>query len=69
MVMHAFRTHPFHGRVITQEVAAGWVVVSQSRLSRIELRPCHPVRGRPRTGALAGWMHPRGEGGEDGHGS
>lgn len=35
-VMHAFRTHPHHGRVITQEIAAGWVAVSQSRLSRIE---------------------------------
>lgn len=35
-VMHAFRTHPYHGRVITQETAAGWVGMSQSRLSRIE---------------------------------
>ena len=33
-VMHAFRTHPYHGRVITQETAAGWVGMSQSRLSR-----------------------------------
>lgn len=35
-VMHAFRTHPHHDRTITQETAAAWVGVSQSRLSRIE---------------------------------
>ncbi|MGH3627265.1 MAG: helix-turn-helix domain-containing protein, partial [Sciscionella sp.] len=35
-VMRTFRQHPFHGRDIAQEVAAGWVGVSQSRLSRIE---------------------------------
>ena len=35
-VMRAFRQHPFHGEDIPQNVAAGWVGVSQSRLSRIE---------------------------------
>jgi transcriptional regulator with XRE-family HTH domain len=35
-VMRAFRQHPFHGQDISQETAAGWVGVSQSRLSRIE---------------------------------
>ncbi|MBB5807364.1 transcriptional regulator with XRE-family HTH domain [Saccharothrix ecbatanensis] len=35
-VMRAFRTHPFHGRDISQEVAAGWVGITQTRLSRIE---------------------------------
>jgi Helix-turn-helix domain len=36
MVMRAFRTHPLHGSDIPQEVAAGWVGLSQSGLSRIE---------------------------------
>src|SRR3954467_7474713 len=35
-VMRAFRTHPFHGRDISQDVAAGWVGVTQPRLSKIE---------------------------------
>jgi transcriptional regulator with XRE-family HTH domain len=35
-VMWAFRTHPHHGRNISQEVAAGWVGLTQPRLSRIE---------------------------------
>lgn len=35
-VMRAFRQHHFHGRDIPQEVAAAWVGVSQSRLSRLE---------------------------------
>jgi transcriptional regulator with XRE-family HTH domain len=35
-VMRAFRTHPHHGRDITQEVAASWVGITQTRLSRIE---------------------------------
>lgn len=35
-VMRAFRMHPFHGRAISQEVAAGWVGLTQTRLSRIE---------------------------------
>lgn len=35
-VMRAFRTHPDHGAPIPQEIAAGWVGLSQSRLSRVE---------------------------------
>lgn len=35
-VMHAYRTHPHHERVISQEIAAGWVGITQTRLSRIE---------------------------------
>lgn len=35
-VMRAFRTHPFHGKDISQEIAAGWVDVTQPRLSKIE---------------------------------
>jgi transcriptional regulator with XRE-family HTH domain len=36
LVMRAFRQHPYHGTDIAQEVAASWVGISQSRLSRIE---------------------------------
>lgn len=35
-VIRAFRTHPFHGRVIPQEVVAGWGGIAQPRLSQIE---------------------------------
>jgi tetratricopeptide (TPR) repeat protein len=35
-LMRAYRTHPYHGRDIPQEVAAGWVSITQPRLSRIE---------------------------------
>jgi hypothetical protein len=36
VVMRAFRIHPAHGRDIPQEVAAGWVGLTQSGLSRVE---------------------------------
>ncbi|MBP2336409.1 transcriptional regulator with XRE-family HTH domain [Saccharothrix coeruleofusca] len=35
-VIRAFRTHPHHGRCISQRIAAAWVGVTQTRLSRIE---------------------------------
>jgi transcriptional regulator with XRE-family HTH domain len=35
-VVRAYRTHPYHGRDIPQEVAAGWAGITQTRLSRIE---------------------------------
>jgi hypothetical protein len=35
-VVRAFRTHAHHGRTISQELAARWLGVSQTRLSRIE---------------------------------
>ena len=35
-VIRAYRTHAHHGRVISQEVAARWLGISQTRLSRIE---------------------------------
>jgi transcriptional regulator with XRE-family HTH domain len=35
-LMRAYRTHPYHGRDIPQEIAAGWVGITQPRLSRIE---------------------------------
>jgi hypothetical protein len=41
-VVRAFRTHPYHGRPITQSVAASWFFLTQTQLSRIEKGP--PVR-------------------------
>ncbi|WP_157431746.1 XRE family transcriptional regulator [Actinomadura hibisca] len=38
-VVRAFRTHPYHGRPISQAVAAGWLFLTQSQLSRIEGSP------------------------------
>ncbi|SDG18788.1 Helix-turn-helix domain-containing protein [Lentzea fradiae] len=35
-VIRAYRTHGHHGRTISQEVAARWLGISQTRLSRIE---------------------------------
>src|SRR5689334_22160062 len=35
-VMPAFRTRPSHSVAISREVAAGWVGVTQSRLSKLE---------------------------------
>lgn len=35
-VMRTYRTHPYHGRDIPQDVAAAWVGITQARLSRIE---------------------------------
>jgi hypothetical protein len=37
-VMRVFRTHPYHGKAISQEIAATWVGLTQPRLSRIENR-------------------------------
>jgi transcriptional regulator with XRE-family HTH domain len=36
VVIRAFRTHPFHPRVIPQTAVAGWAHVSQNRLSEFE---------------------------------
>lgn len=52
LVMRAFRCHPYHGRDIPQEVAAGWVGLSQSGLSRIE-RGEHPFT----EAKLMRWAH------------
>src|SRR5579884_2362141 len=32
----AYRSHPHHGRVLTQETVAGWLNLTQAQLSRIE---------------------------------
>lgn len=38
-VIYAYRTHPWHGRTINQEVVANWLSLSQTQLSRIEKGP------------------------------
>jgi hypothetical protein len=50
-VIAAYRLHPWHGQAIPQEVVAGWLGVSQARLSRIETGP--PVQDLPRLTELA----------------
>ena len=35
-VLLAYRTHPSHGRTISQETVAGWLDLTQAQLSRIE---------------------------------
>ncbi|WP_280270926.1 XRE family transcriptional regulator [Nocardia wallacei] len=35
-VLHAYRTHPFHGRALPQELVASWLELTQAQLSRIE---------------------------------
>ena len=38
-VIAAYRNHPFHGQPLRQEVVAGWVVMTQPQLSRLENGP------------------------------
>ncbi|WP_147268404.1 hypothetical protein [Spongiactinospora rosea] len=38
-VLHAFRTHHYHGRRIPQSVACGWLYLTQTQISRIETGP------------------------------
>ncbi|MGH3713557.1 MAG: transcriptional regulator [Micromonosporaceae bacterium] len=38
-VICAYRHHAFHGRVLPQEIVAGWVGVTQAQLSRVESGP------------------------------
>jgi hypothetical protein len=35
-VFYAYRSHPWHGRVLSQEVMATWLDLNQAQLSRIE---------------------------------
>ncbi len=35
-VIHAYRTHPFHGRPLPQDLMANWLGLTQAQLSRIE---------------------------------
>jgi hypothetical protein len=38
-VVAAYRSHPFHGRVLPQDVVARWMGITQAQLSRIENGP------------------------------
>src|SRR5260370_13839359 len=35
-VIYAYRTHPHHGRPLSQETVGGWLGLTQAQLSRIE---------------------------------
>jgi hypothetical protein len=44
-IIHAYRLHPWHGRVIPQAVAAAWACTDQAQVSRIESGPpVHDLR-------------------------
>ncbi|MGW4302487.1 helix-turn-helix domain-containing protein [Streptomyces sp. NPDC004646] len=51
-VFYAYRTHPWHGRVLSQETLAVWLDLNQAQLSRIE-------SGKPPQdlGKLMKWAH------------
>lgn len=38
-VIRAYRNHPWHGRVLSQEMVANWLNLTQAQLSRIEKGP------------------------------
>ncbi|EGX61355.1 putative DNA-binding protein [Streptomyces zinciresistens K42] len=51
-VFYAYRTHPWHDRVVSQEAMAGWLDLNQAQLSRIESgKPPHDL------GKLMRWAH------------
>ncbi|MBM9506494.1 helix-turn-helix transcriptional regulator [Streptomyces sp. KK5PA1] len=52
-VFHAYRTHPWHGRVVSQETVAGWLGLTQAQLSRIESARTPPQD----LGKLMSWAH------------
>ncbi|MGH8907206.1 MAG: NUDIX domain-containing protein [Egibacteraceae bacterium] len=41
-VIASYRQHPFHGQTLRQEAVAGWVLMTQPQLSRVENGP--PIR-------------------------
>jgi hypothetical protein len=44
-IIHAYRTHPYHGRVITQQAVAAWACCGQAHVSRTESGPLlHDLR-------------------------
>ncbi|MFI6291959.1 XRE family transcriptional regulator [Nonomuraea sp. NPDC050790] len=51
-VVRAYRTHLYHGKVISQATAASWLYLTQSQLSRIESGP--PVQDMDR---CIQWAH------------
>lgn len=52
-VFYAYRTHPWHSRVVSQEVLAGWLGLTQAQLSRIESADTGPQD----LGKLMSWAH------------
>lgn len=51
-LVRAFRTHPYHGRPISQGIAASWFFLTQTQLSRIENGPAIQDLDR-----LSQWSH------------
>ncbi|WP_234432641.1 helix-turn-helix domain-containing protein [Streptomyces sp. MUSC 125] len=51
-VLYAYRTHPHHERVLSQEVVADWLGLTQAQLSRIENGPAPQDLGK-----LMSWAH------------
>lgn len=52
-VFYAYRTHPWHSRVVSQEGLAGWLGLTQAQLSRIESASTAPQD----LGKLMSWAH------------
>lgn len=52
-VFYAYRVHPWHGRVVSQETLAGWLGLTQAQLSRIESARTPPQN----LGKLMSWAH------------
>ena len=52
-VFYAYRSHPWHGRVVSQETLAGWLGLTQAQLSRIESASTAPQD----LGKLMSWAH------------
>lgn len=52
-VFHAYRSHPWHARVVSQETLAGWLGLTQAQLSRIESAGTAPQD----LGKLMSWAH------------
>ncbi|WP_245796639.1 helix-turn-helix domain-containing protein [Actinacidiphila alni] len=52
-VFYAYRVHPWHGRVVSQETLAGWLGLAQAQLSRIESAATAPQD----LGKLMSWAH------------
>jgi hypothetical protein len=52
-VFYAYRVHPWHGRVVSQETLAGWLGLTQAQLSRLESATTAPQD----LGKLMSWAH------------
>ena len=45
-VIYAYRTHPWHGQPLSQDIVAGWLYLTQPQLSRIEGGPAPEDLGK-----------------------